>query len=68
MFKIISYLFQSIIIYLFFIIIFLLGITLSRIIFSNLFSLIGPIFKSTKVLNNNLQIYSKDLSDNKKKK
>ena len=62
MFKIINYFFQAILIYFFFFIALLLRIKISRIIFSNLFSLIGPIFKSKKILNNNLQIFSQNIS------
>ena len=62
MFKIINYFFQAILIYFFFFIALLLRIKISRTIFSNLFSLIGPIFKSKKILNNNLQIFSQNIS------
>jgi KDO2-lipid IV(A) lauroyltransferase len=62
MFKIINYFFQSIIIYFFFFIALILRIKISRAIFSNLFSLVGPIFKSKKISNNNLQIFSKNIS------
>ena len=58
MIKIIKYFFQSTLIYLFFFIGFILGIKLSREIFANLFSIIGPIFKSKKIIKNNLEIFS----------
>ena len=58
MIKIIKYFFQSTLIYLFFFIGFILGIKLSRKIFANLFSIIGPVFKSKKVIKNNLEIFS----------
>ena len=68
MIKIINYFFQSLIIYLFFFIGRLLGIKISRIIFSSLFSLIGPIFKSKKVINENLNILSNKISNIDKNK
>ena len=58
MIKIIKYFFQSILVYLFFFIGFILGIKLSREIFANLFSIIGPVFKSKKIIKNNLEIFS----------
>ena len=54
MIKIIKYFFQAIVIYLFFIIIKLLGLKLSRIYFSYLFNKIGPLIKSDQVINENL--------------
>ena len=67
MLKIINYFFQSILIYLFFFIGRMLGLTLSRIIFSNLFFLFGPVFKSKKVIDTNFQIFSQNSSNFKKK-
>ena len=58
MIKIIKYFFQSTLVYLFFFIGFILGIKLSREIFANLFSIIGPVFKSKKIIKNNLEIFS----------
>ena len=58
MIKIIKYFFQSTLIYLFFFFGFILGIKLSREIFANLFSIIGPVFKSKKIIKNNLEIFS----------
>ena len=58
MIKIIKYFFQSILIYLFFFIGLILGIRLSRAIFAYIFSIIGPIFKSKKIIKNNLEIFS----------
>ena len=57
--KQISYFFQSVIIYIFFFIGYILGLNISRKIFSSLFSLIGPFFKSKKIIKNNLKIFSK---------
>ncbi len=55
MIKIIKYFFQAIIIYLFFIIIKLIGLRLSRSIFSFLFNKIGPMIKSEQIINSNLE-------------
>jgi len=63
MIKIINYFLQSILIYLFFFIGFILGIKLSRKIFSSLFLLIGPIFKSKKIIKKNLNIFDPVMSD-----
>ena len=59
MLKVINYFFQSIIIYTFFLIGKILGIRISRKLFSFLFLLLGPTFKSKKIINNNLNIFSK---------
>tara|TARA_X000000950_G_C13898956_1_gene654123 strand:- start:1350 stop:1691 length:342 start_codon:yes stop_codon:yes gene_type:complete len=65
MFKIINYFFQSLLIYLFFLVAIILGIKMSRRIFGSLFSFVGPFFKSKKILNNNLKIYSQTISEDK---
>ena len=57
MLKIFNYFFQSIFIYLFFLIGLILGLRISRKLFSSLFSLIGPFIKSQKVINENLNIF-----------
>ena len=57
MIKIINYFLQSLFIYLFFLIGIFLGLNLSRKLFSFLFTLIGPIFKSKKILDHNLNIF-----------
>ena len=58
MIKTINYFFQAIIIYIFFFIGRILGIKLSRKIFSWLFVKIGPLFKSKKIISKNIKIYS----------
>jgi len=58
MIKTFSYFLQSIIIYAFFFIGRILGLKISRIIFSNLFYTVGPIFKSKKIIESNLKIFS----------
>ena len=59
MIKILKYLFQSIIVYFLFVIGKIIGLKLSRKIFSNLFLFIGPFFKSRKIIDKNLHIYNK---------
>ncbi|MDC0385408.1 lysophospholipid acyltransferase family protein [Pelagibacteraceae bacterium] len=59
MLKVINYFFQSIIIYLFFLIGKILGIKISRKLFSFLFLLAGPTFKSKNIIINNLNIFLK---------
>ena len=66
--KIISYFLQSFLIYLFFLIGRILGLKISRRLFSFLFVYVGPIFKSKKIIENNLNIFSnKNPNTNKKK-
>jgi len=66
--KTISYLFQSILIYFFFLIGFILGIKISRNLFAFLFSVIGPIFRSRKIIDKNLDIFSSKASNINKQK
>ena len=58
----IKYFLQSIFVYFFFIIGRIIGLNLSRKLFSNLFSIIAPIFKSKKIIKKNLKIFNKDIS------
>jgi KDO2-lipid IV(A) lauroyltransferase len=67
MIKKINYFLQAILIYLFFFVGRILGIKLSRKIFSSLFNFIGPFFKSNKITKKNLNIFSRNISDFKKK-
>ena len=62
MLKTINYFFQSIIVYSFFITGRIIGINLSRKIFSSLFYTFGHFFKSKKIINHNLNIFSKHVS------
>ncbi len=62
MIKIIKYFFQSIFIYLFFFIGKILGLRISRKIFSFLFSIVGPFFKSKDIIKKNLDIFSSSSS------
>ena len=66
--KTISYLFQSIFIYFFFLIGFILGIKISRTLFAFLFSVVGPIFRSRKIIDKNLDIFSSRASNINKQK
>ena len=66
MIKTIIYFFQSILIYLFFLIGKILGLKLSRQFFSNLFCFLGPLFKSNKIIHENLNIFS-DVVENVEK-
>jgi len=53
--KFIKYFFQAIFIYLFFIIIKLIGLNLSRKFFSSFFRVLGPLIRSESIINNNLE-------------
>ena len=65
--KIFKYLLQAIFIYLFFIVIKIIGLTLSRNFFSIFFNKIGPFVKSEHTINNNLEKFLGPLNDNIKK-
>ena len=56
MIKILKYFTQATIIYLFFLIIKIIGLKLSRKFFSKIFITFGPIFKSKKIFSKNLEI------------
>ncbi len=68
MIKFIKYFVQSIFIYVFFLIGKILGLKLSRLVFSNLFLKTAKFFKSEKILNSNLNIFSKNISEEEKNK
>ena len=61
MIKFFKYFFQAIIVYLFFIIGKLVGLKLSRIIFSTIFELVAPAFKSKKIIDKNLSIFASEV-------
>ena len=65
--KIIKYFIQSIFIYLFFIIIKIIGLNLSRKFFSFLFNFVGPYIKSEQIINNNLEKFLGSQNENIKK-
>ena len=64
MIKIIKYLVQSLIIYSFFLIGKLIGLKLSRKLFGYIFKKLGPVFKSKKIITQNLKIFSDNISKN----
>ena len=68
MLKKINYFFQAIIIYIFFLVGRILGIKISRKIFSWLFMYLGPLFKSKRIINNNIKIYSNNITSINQKK
>ena len=68
MIKIFNYFWQAIFIYFFFILGRILGIRLSRKLFSYLFLYLGQIFKSKKTIQKNLRIFLKDNSQFNEKK
>ena len=61
MIKFFKYFFQAIIVYLLFIIGKLAGLKLSRIIFSTIFKLVAPAFKSKKIIDKNLSIFASEV-------
>ena len=61
MIKFLKYFFQAIIVYLFFFIGKLVGLKLSRIIFSTIFELVAPAFKSKKIIDKNLSIFASEV-------
>ena len=68
MIKLLKYFFQATIVYFFFIVGRLIGISLSRIIFSSIFKLVAPIFKSKKIIEHNLNIFAKEVPGINKKR
>ena len=67
MIRIIKYFFQAIIIYFFIIVIKLIGLNLSRKVFSSVFIKIGPYIKSKNVIYNNLNKFMGTYNEEKKK-
>ena len=67
MIKKFNYFFQALLIYLIFLIGRILGIKISRKLFSYIFFLIGPIFKSKDIITSNIKIFSKNISDSESK-
>ena len=68
MIKPIKYFFEAFFVYLFFLIGKLIGLSLSRKFFSFLFKKIGPIIRSNNIIHKNLLNFSKELSDQERKK
>ena len=67
MIKTIKFFFQSLVVYLFFIIIKLFGLKLSRNFFSYLFNKIGPLIKSDQIIEENLSRFIGSYNEDKKK-
>ena len=65
--KIIKYFIQAFIIYTFFILIKILGLNISRRLFAKIFQLIGPIIKSEKTINENLEKFLSSYNEEQKK-
>ncbi len=66
MIKIIKYFFESLFLYLLFLIIKLSGLSLSRKFMSIFFQKLGPMFKSNKIIDKNLNIFSDSISNKRK--
>ena len=60
--KLIKYFFEAIFIYLFFLISKIIGLSLSRYLFSFLFRKIGPIIRSNNIIFKNINYFSKNIS------
>ena len=65
--KIIKYLIQAFIIYTFFILIKILGLNISRKLFAKIFQMIGPLIKSEKTINENLEKFLSSYYEEQKK-
>ena len=65
--KIIKYFIQAFIIYTFFIIIKILGLNISRKLFAKIFQIIGPLIKSEKTINENLEKFLSSYNEEQKK-
>ena len=68
MIKILIYFIQSVLIYFFFLISRIIGLKLSRNLFSFIFIKLGRFFKSQKIINQNLERIVKNLTNNDKEK
>jgi len=67
MIKTIKYFIEALTIYIFFIIIKILGLSISRSIFSFIFSKLGPLVKSKDIIRKNLDIFSNQITDQRRK-
>ena len=67
MIKPVKYFFEAFFVYLFFLIAKLIGLSLSRKVFSFIFKKIGPIIRSNNIINKNLLKFSNELSNQEKK-
>ena len=64
MLKTVKYFFQAIVVYFFFIVIKIIGINLSRIFFSFLFNKVGPLIKSDRIIDDNLEKFIGSYNEN----
>ncbi len=67
MIKFLKYLTQSIILYFLFIFGKIIGLKKSQYIFSKIFQIFGPIFRSSKTINQNLKNFDSNISESRKK-
>ncbi len=67
MIKIIKHFIEALFVYFSFVIAKLNGLKLSRILFSFIFRMVGPIIRSNNIVEKNLKIFSSEVSDFKKK-
>ena len=65
--KIIKYFIQAFVIYIFFVIIKILGLNISRKLFAKIFQIIGPLIKSEKTINENLEKFLSSYNEEQKK-
>ena len=65
--KIIKYFIQAFIIYTFFILIKILGLNISRRLFAKIFQIFGPLIKSEKTINENLEKFLSSYNEEQKK-
>ena len=65
--KIIKYFIQAFVIYTFFVIIKILGLNISRKLFAKIFQIIGPLIKSEKTINENLEKFLSSYNEEQKK-
>ena len=68
MIKKLKYFLEAVVVYTFFLVGKLIGLTLARSLFSYFFQNIGPFIKSKKVINKNFYIFDQNLTENSKKK
>tara|TARA_B100000941_G_C28484042_1_gene543918 strand:- start:52 stop:906 length:855 start_codon:yes stop_codon:yes gene_type:complete len=66
--KFFKYLIQAIILYFFFLVGKVLGLKISRTLFSNIFIILAPLFKSKKIIDKNLSIFNSEISKKEKDK
>ena len=67
MIKLINYLIQALVIYIFFVLGKLLGLKYGRQFFSSIFSKIAPFFKPERIIHKNLTTFKKDITEMEKK-